>query len=246
VLTLKLRVAPELWARVSQRQPDLDRTIQQYLREEATWIISQPSLEVDGEKGTAVGSIQHTITTHEHEFHLTKPPNPDAAWDYDITDLRMRRTEQSGEVQSARIEGEIAVYNPSNAPALSVDAPRRRKTKGEGAPKGESADTVVFMIQNHKYKPLAPHLKEHINMAWQRIRQGRTTRRVFMGEDTIFILTSSTGSPSTPEDATNLQEALEQADAGRLITDPYEQAQARKLADKYGDNPPQANGATTQ
>ena len=236
-MVLTLRMAPALWARVSPRQPDFDRTVERFMREGSSWMINSPELEVSN--GLARGRIRHIIVTEGYEFLLERPADKNADWNYDILHLRPREASKPSElVQSARIIDQIAVYKPDNAPRApeGVDPMILNLTKPD--PTGVRQE-FAFIIKIRNYKPLAPYLKAPINLAWKKIKEGRQVKRVFWEDDVIFLVTRNPTSNrvSNTEDEINLQDALESVDAGTLITDPYELKRIREMAAKFGDTP---------
>lgn len=232
-MVLTLRIAPALWAKVSRRQPDFDLKVETFMEVGVSWMVSRPDLKV--ENGLAQGSIRHTILTEGYEFQLEKPSVPGAEWDYDITQLQPA-TSKGGD--SARLEEEIVVYKPENAPAHRdhVDPYVRRLSEPD---RNGIRQEFAIVLKTARFKSLASYLKAPINSAWHRVKMGRTYRRVFWGEDVIFLLSTDPAATrmSTLEDEENLNRELESVDAGRIITDPYELKKIREMAAKFGDNP---------
>jgi hypothetical protein len=234
-VVLVLRIAPQLWAKVSVRQPDFDRTVQRFMDGGVCWMFDQPHLEVDRKSGTASGRVRHVIETSNYEFLLEKPTVPGAEWDYDIVHLQPATSKEGA---GAELRDEILVYKPENAPAKrdNVDPIVRQLTEPD---RSGVRQEFAIVVKTARFKPLASYLKAPINLAWHRVRRGRTYQRVFWGDDVIFLLTvnRSEPNPSTVQDEQNLQDALESVDAGRIITDPYELKRIREMAAKFGDNP---------
>lgn len=237
-MVLMLRMAPALWARVSPRQPDFDRTVERFMRDGASWMINSPELEVSG--GLTRGRIRHTIFTQGYEFLLEKPAEKNADWNYDIIHLRPREPSKPSElVQSARIIDQITVYKPDQAPRAPAGVDPIVMNMARPDCNGVRQE-FAFIVKTPHYKQLAPHLKAPINLAWKQIKEGRRVQRVFWEDDVIFLLTRSADHASTLEDEVNLQDVLESVDAGRIITDPYELKKIREMVSKFGD----ALGAT--
>ena len=232
-MVLVLRIAPELWAKVSLRQPDFDQTVQKFMDGGVCWMFDQPSLEVDRKSGTALGKIRHVIETSDYEFLLEKPCVPGAEWNYDIIRLQPATLKEG---KGAKLEDEIVVYKPETAPTQReyVDPFIRRLVEPD---RNGIRQEFAIVIKTARFKPLAGYLKAQINLAWQRVRMGRTCQRVFWGDDVIFLLTAMPTATriSTLEDEENLNRELESVDAGRVITDPYELKKIREMAAKYGD-----------
>jgi hypothetical protein len=200
-------------------------------------MINSPELEVSN--GFARGRIRHIIVTEGYEFLLESPADKNADWNYDILHLRPREASKPNElVQSARIIDSIIIYKPDNAPRApeGVDPLILHLTRPD---QHGVREEFAFIIKTPHYKELAPHLKAPINLAWNKIKEGRRVQRVFWEDDVIFLVTRNPTSNhvSNLEDETNLQDALESADAGRIITDPYELKKIREMAAKFGDNP---------
>ncbi len=234
-MVLVLRIAPAMWAKVSVRQPSFDRTVQKFMEGGVCWMFDQPSLEVDRKSATASGSVRHVIEANGYEFLLEKPCVPGAEWDYDIVHLQPATLKQGNR---AKFEDEIVVYKLENAPAKRdhVDPIVRRLAEPD---RNGIRQEFAILVKTARFKPLASYLKAPINLAWQRVRRGRTYRRTFWGDDVIFLLTRNPNAPnpSTVQDEENLQDALESVDAGRIITDPYELKRIREMAAKFGDTP---------
>jgi hypothetical protein len=234
-MVLVLRIAPSMWAKVSVRQPGFDRTVQKFMDAGVCWMFDQPRLAVDRKSGTASGRVRHVIEANGYEFLLEKPCVPGAEWDYDIVHLQPATGKEGN---GAKLEDEIVVYKPENAPAKRdhVDPIVRRLAEPD---RNGIRQEFAIVVKTARFKPLAGYLKAPINLAWQRVRRGRTYQRVFWGDDVIFLLTidRNAPNPSTVQDEQNLQDALESVDAGGLITDPYELKRIREMAAKFGDNP---------
>jgi hypothetical protein len=234
-MVLRLRVSPELWAKVSPRQPDFDQTVQKFMNGGVCWILTQPSLQVDQKSGTASDKIRHVIETSNYEFQLEKPRISGAEWDYDIIHLQSATLKEG---KGAQLQDEIVVYKPENAPARRdhVDPLVRRLVEPD---RNGVRQEFAIVIKTARYKPLASHLKAPINLAWQRVKMGRTYQRIFWGDDVIFLLTITPTATriSTLGDEEKLNHELESVDAGRVITDPYELKRIREMAANYGDTP---------
>lgn len=234
-MALTLRIAPELWAKISPNQPGFDRTVEQFMRGGGSWMINSPELKVAD--GKAHGRIRHMILTEGYEFLLEKPLDKNADWDYDIIHLKPKTDKTGADMQASQINDQIDVYKPENAPRArtGVDPMLLHLT----APRDGIRQEFAFIIKTKNYKPLAPHLKAPINLAWRKIKEGRTVQRVFWEDDVIFLLTRKPlpAHASTTVDEQNLQDALESVDAGTIITDPYEIKKIREMATKFGDNP---------
>jgi hypothetical protein len=234
-MVLRLRIAPALWAKVNRHQPDFDRTVERFMRDGASWMFNSPELEVSN--GFTRGRIRHTIVTEGYEFLLERPADKNADCNYDVIHVRPRESSKPSElVQSARIIDQITVYKPDNAPRVpeGVDPLILHLTRPD---QHGVRQEFAFIIKIKNYKPLAPHLKAPINLAWKRIKEGRTVQRVFWEDDVIFLITQNPTAKhaSTLEDETNLRDALESVDAGRIITDPYELKKIREMAAKFGE-----------
>jgi hypothetical protein len=198
-------------------------------------MINSPELEVSN--GLTRGRIRHTILTEGYEFLLEKPADKNADWSYDIMLLRPRGASKPSElVRFARIIDQITVYKPDSAPRApeGADPMVLNLTKPDSTGVRQE---FAFVIKTRNYKPLAAYLKAPINLAWKKIKEGRTVQRVFWEEDVIFLLTRNTDHASTLEDEANLQDVLESVGAGRVITDPYELKKIREMAAKFGDGP---------
>jgi hypothetical protein len=92
-------------------------------------------------------------------------------------------------------------------------------------------------VKTRKYRQLADHLKAPINLAWVRLKRGRTIKVVRYSETVLLLLTLDPAAREVGSilDEKDLDEALIEVDAGRVITDPYELQLAVRLADKFGE-----------
>jgi hypothetical protein len=95
---------------------------------------------------------------------------------------------------------------------------------------------VAVAVKSKKCCQLADHLKMPISLAWERLRRGRTIKVVYHGETAIFLLTMDPEARQVGSilDEKDLDEALAEVDAGRVITDPYELRIAVRLMEKFG------------
>jgi hypothetical protein len=198
-------------------------------------MFDQPSLEVDRKSGTVSGKIRHVIEANGYEFLLEKPCVPGGEWNYDVIHLQPVTLKEG---RGAKLQDGIVVYKPDEAPARQdrVDPFVRRLVEPD---RNGVRQEFAIVVKIARFKPLASYLKAPINLAWQRVKRGRTYQRIFWGGDVIFLLTidRNAPNPSTLQDEQNLQDALESVDAGRIITDPYELKKVREMAAKFGDNP---------
>jgi hypothetical protein len=152
--------------------------------------------------------------------------------------------EHTPQSKGARIDTGILVLRPvprvqeTQAQAPSPAKPRPATTVSVDfdhvLTKSNVGQHIIFLLKIPIYSGLPEHEREPINMAWRQAKHGRSAKRVFWKNDVIFILTPDQTAPTNPNAATHLQEALEAADAGRLISDPYEVKRALGLADKFG------------
>jgi hypothetical protein len=232
-MVLTLRIAPALWAKVSVRQPEFDQTVQKFMDEGVCWMCDQPSLQ--RKSGTASGKIRHVIEANGYEFLLEKPCVPGAEWNYDVIHLQPVTLKEG---RGAKLQDEIVVYKPDEAPARQdrVDPFVRRLVEPD---RNGVRQEFAIVVKAARFKPLASYLKAPINLAWQRVRMGRTYQRIFWGDDVLFLLTAMPAATrvSTVEDEENLNRELESVDAGRVITDSYELKKIREMAAKFGDTP---------
>lgn len=228
-MVLTLRIAPLLWAKVSRRQPEFDRTLAFYLNQSVCWLFKQPDGRYDGEaREWGTFGSRFLITTGEFKLYL-RPARPGAGCSYDITFLKpLDKNDRCDVLAGTEIDDEVVVL-PPEPPTQS--------------PPCEAA----FLIRTLPYKTLAPHLKAPINLAWGKVRKGRTTRRVFHEDDVLFLLKTTDSAHAAPtSDLDLLDEALRDAGVGRVINDPYELKKLRELIDKFGENLPDSvrGGAT--
>ena len=98
--------------------------------------------------------------------------------------------------------------------------------------------TVAVAVQPKTYRQLAEHLKAPINLAWVRLKRGRTIKAVRWGETVLFLLTLDPDASQVGSilDEHELGEALADGhNAGAVISDPYELSLVIRLADKFGE-----------
>jgi hypothetical protein len=198
-----------MWARVSTRQPSFDQTLETFLSGVECYMIEEPELVVERDKGTGVaaGTVRHVIAAESFELRLRKP---DGWWEWDLVELLPAKHRDG---QRVRVEDEFVVYKPD----------------------GVFRDEVAFVI-DRSYRKLAGYLKAPIGLAWRRIVRGREVRRVFWEDDVIFLLTPTSGGVPVFEGAEDdMNEALESVGAGRVITDPYELRKIREMAVRFGE-----------
>lgn len=95
---------------------------------------------------------------------------------------------------------------------------------------------VAVALKFGKYNQLADHLKAPISLAWERLKRGRTLQAVCFGETTLYLMTIDPNAREVGSilDEKDLDEALLEMDAGRVVTDPYELQLATKLIEKFG------------
>jgi hypothetical protein len=210
-LVVRIRMAPNLWAHVSRNQPDFDRKVERFLRASECRLFEEPVRQIDRKTGTATETVRHVIVAGGFEFRLERPVG-NVCWDYDLVEL-FPRTEREG--SGMEISDRIVVSSPDCV----------------------IPDEVVFIINNRSYRKMSAAQLAPVNMAWQRIRKGRTMERVSMGEDTIFLLALNPDAPllSTEKDAQNLDDELRELGVGRVFSDQYELKRAHQLAARYGD-----------
>ena len=96
---------------------------------------------------------------------------------------------------------------------------------------------VVVAFRVKEYRQLADHLKAPINLAWDRLARGRKVQRVSFQGQVIFLLSLD---PMAREVGAIVHEKalseafLDAGGVGRVTTDSYELAFARRLMEKYG------------
>jgi len=95
----------------------------------------------------------------------------------------------------------------------------------------EETRDVAVVIHSSTYLKLPSYLRTPIVLAWDRFVEGLRQQKVPLdGGDTLFLLT---GIPDLKR-MVALDEALADARAGRVTTDPYETKRAADLCGKYG------------
>ena len=222
-MVLRLRVAPRVWVRVVEADPDFDETLQDYLNGGASWIFNPPRLV--GEK------IVHLIESGNYRLWLARSGVPNA--DYDIIHMQQLRPEDhTSRAVGAEIDTNIIVLPPT---IKQRDSNKTVDADDEPGDLIKPTQQIVFFLKIPTYRQLAEHVQVPLTMAYRRAKYGRSVQRLFWKDDAIFILTPDGTSPCYLDAAENLAQALEEAEAGRLITDPYEVRRALELADKFGE-----------
>jgi hypothetical protein len=204
---LWLRVSPTLWTKVSRRQPSFDRTLEAFLRGVECYMIEEPELVVDKEARVAAGSVRHVIAAEGFELRLRQP---DGWWDWDIVEL-LPRVER--DVSGRWIDDQITVSAP------------------EAVYYGE----VAVLIKTRRYRQLPDYDQVPVNLAWNRLRKGRSVQRIFWKDDVIFYLTCKREETSSVEAVGDINDALQKVSVGQAITDPYELRRIREMAVKFGE-----------
>jgi hypothetical protein len=220
-MVLTLRIAPALWAKVSGRQPEFDKTLASYLNRNVCWLFKQPDRRYDREaREWRTFGLRFLLATGEFKFFL-QPAMRDASDGYDITFLqRLSKNDRYDALDGTEVNDEVVVFPPL-PPIPSQPQPVQPRE-------------IAFVIKPLQYKTLASHLKAPINLAWGKVRIGRTTQRVFHGDDVLFLLKAK-DSAQVGQTSDLLDEALCDAGVGRAINDPYELKKLRELIDKFGE-----------
>jgi hypothetical protein len=231
-LVLKVRLSPEFWEAASEAVPTFNEVLQKHLNTEVCRLFRQEDPWYDGvDREWKFQGVYQMLATSRYKLYLQQPAVPNPQWDYDVVFfLRVKDRDLAEALAGRELNEEIVVLVPG---------------KGLGIP-NPAATGVAFVIRTSKYKPLASYLKAPINLAWRKIKQGRQIKRVFWEGDVIFYLTIDPDATevSSVEDAANLNDALEDVGAGRVMNDPYELEKIREMAAKYGDTPNEASPKT--
>jgi hypothetical protein len=232
-MVLRLRIAPRLWSSVVKSDREFDSTLQGYMNENASWISSNPQ---------AQGLARDIIEVGNFRLWLTTPQSPASRWDYEVIHIQeLKPKEHTPQSQGARIDTEILILpptavegpHPTLAPAPPPAKPVTIASVDQALTKTDGG-RIIFLLKIPTYRQLPEHEREPLNMAWRKAKHGRSAKRVFWKDDAIFILTPDDTAPTNANAAASLNEALEQYDAGRVITDSYEVRRALELADKFG------------
>jgi hypothetical protein len=95
--------------------------------------------------------------------------------------------------------------------------------------------TDVVVIIKHRYLQLSRREKQPIMEAWDLLVAGLKQQKIPIQDgDTLFLLTGTPGADPDPLLIEEFSNALTNADAGRVSTDPYETRRAADLVKKYG------------
>ena len=227
---LKVRLSPEFWEAASEAVPTFNEILQNHLNSDVSWLFQQEDPWYDNVNHEwKFQGVYQMLATSRYKLYLQQPPVSNAPWDYDVVFfLPVKNRDLTKAVTRRKLDEEIVVLIPEKV----LPQPKPDPTAAE----------LAFVIRTSKYKPLAGYLKAPINLAWRKIKQGRQVKRIFWEDDVIFYLTIDPNAVkvSTVEDAGNLNGALEDVGAGRVINDPYELRKIREMAAKYGDTPNEA------
>lgn len=226
-LVMRVRLSPEFWEAASEAVPTFNEILQKHLNSDVCWLFQQEDPWYDNaDHEWKFQGVYQMLATSKYKLYLQQPPMSNAPWDYDVVFfLPVKNRDLTKAVTGRKLDEEIVVLIPEKV----LPPPKPDPAAAE----------LAFVIRTSKYKALASYLKAPINLAWRKIKQGRQVKRVFWENDVIFYLTidPKAAKVSTVEDAVNLNDALVDADAGRVITDEYELAKIREMADKFGDTP---------
>lgn len=220
-MVLRLRISPEVWSAATEVDPNFDQTIQKHLNG-VCWLFSEERPVYDGLTGACrFTGVYQMVATANFQFYLEKPKVLHAGWDYDIVFFsRIKKFDRCVAIAGREVQDEIVVLAPG---------------QGILAQSAVLAE-VGFIVKTHEYRQLASHLKAPINLAWGKIRKGRTTQRVFYGDDVLFLLKNKDSTQAGPASDNDLMdEALRDVGVGRVITDPYELRKLREMIDKFGE-----------
>lgn len=228
-MVFRLRLSPEFWEAVSETVPTFDAVLQEHLNGEVCRLFLQEDPWFDGvDREWKFQGTYQMLATSKYKLYLQQPAVPNPQWDYDVVFfLRVKDRDLTKALAGRELNEEIVVLVPGTGlPVQQVE------------PNPEASE-VAFVIQTSRYKPLASYLKAPIHLAWRKIKQGRQVKRLFWEDNVIFYLTIEPNATkvSSLDDAANLNDALEDVGAGRVINDPYELARIREMAAKYGDTP---------
>jgi len=231
---VRLRIAPSVWSSVVESDQEFDQTLQDYLNENVSWIFNSP---------LAQGEARRFIECGNFRLWLAKPQSPASGCDV-IHMQELTPDQHTDPSKGARIDTPIQILPPSGvershqtlAPAPAPVKPRPATTASVDLEQSltTTGGRIIFLLKIPTYRSLPEHEREPVDMAWRQAKHGRSARRVFWKDDVIFILTPDDTAPTHPNAVTHLQEALEAADAGRVISDPYEVKRALELAEKFG------------
>jgi hypothetical protein len=104
------------------------------------------------------------------------------------------------------------------------------------SPYEDEPHEIAVVMRMTEYKRLAAYLKTPVNLAWARIRRGRTVTRVFHERASIFVLEPIGREQTyTSDDLEAMENALADADVGSVVTDPYELRLIKELCIRYGE-----------
>jgi len=204
-----LRISERLW----ERARDAERLLvdlQTYLNKHEEWLWWQPSRYRGPDGIWCVGAARPVMRSLEKDADLKVVLRPGKGDGVDYTVVALRRSNQ------------LEQYEAVGGRSLKGTVFKLLR------PWESAMDTVVII--SPKYLRLPQYLKTPIVMAWNRLVSNMTQRKVVMGEDTIFLLT---GTPNQKW-MTVLNDALIEAQVGRVTVDPYETKRAADLIEKYG------------
>ena len=228
---LRLRLSPEFWEAASEAVPTFDEILQKHLNTEVCRLFRQEDPWYDGvDREWKFQGVYQMLATSRYKLYLEQPAVSNAQWNYDVVFfLRVKDRDLAEALAGTELNDKVVVLVPGRGLPVQQVEPNPAITE------------VAFVIRTSKYKPLATYLKAPINLAWGKIKQGRQVKRFFWEDSVIFYLTIDPNTKvSALEDAANLNDALEDVGAGRVINDPYELRKIREMAAKYGDTPNEA------
>jgi hypothetical protein len=183
---------------------------------------------VDSSRRSFIETDRRMVRTDRHKLMLDVPNVPDRTWDYDITDLDSIDDGERQEFAESQEINEVIVLSPDQA-AFENET-------------GVDMDTVPLEIgvavQATEYRRSADHLKTVVGWAWQRLKRGRTVKRVFWDKEWVLFLFSldpeKINEASKGADLMLMEDALREAGVGKVISDNYELKRLREMVEKFG------------
>ena len=212
---LRIRISGRLWE--TSKDPELlVSQLSNYLARHVVWIWRQPARYRAEDGSWREGAERPVMLSLEKDalLKLVLRTAEGTGADYQLVALRKAR--------------QVEVY----------EAVTGRSLKGETFQilRPWESVTDIAVIIHSSYLKLAPHLKNPIIMAWNRLVRGMKQRKARLGQDTLFLLTH-TGAldKRLVEDLDNaLADAGGTNVIGQIITDRYEIKRAAEMCEKYG------------